>query len=242
MSLILSILLSVSCVTPQKQKRAESRIMLGSAYLKEGNIPGAIGVLQEATQFNPRSAEAWEKLGLAYYAQNEPDYAEKAFKRSLRISPERAETNNNYALVLLDQQRYDEAIVHFTLATKDLSYRNTAMVLSNLGRTQQLNNQLEDALNTLNYAIRRSPNLCIARFNRGLVLKDLTQNIAALEDFKVVIKLCGESATGAYYQAALLMHPTDAPAACAYLQTVINESLGSSLAIQATQSHTELCQ
>lgn len=242
MPFIFFILLFASCVTPQKQKRAESRIVLGSAYLKEGNISGAIGVLQQATQFNPRSAEAWEKLGLAYYAQNEPEFAETAFKKSLRISPSRAETNNNYALILLDQQRYDEAIVHFKLATKDLSYRNTAMVLSNLGRTQHLNNQLQDALDTLNYAIRRAPNLCIARFNRGLVFKELSQDIAALEDFKVVIKLCGESATGAYYQAALLMHPNDAPAACAYLQTVITESLGSSLAVQATQSHNELCQ
>lgn len=231
-----------SCVTTPKQQRAESRVILGSAYLKEGDIPGAIGMLREATQFNPRSAEAWEKLGLAYYAQGATEYAEQAFEKSLRLEPKRAETNNNYALILLDQERFDEAIEHFVVASTDLSYRNTAMVLSNLGRAQQLNQQPEAALLSLNDAVRRAPNLCVARFNRGLVLKELTQNIAALEDFKAVIRLCGDTATGAYYQAALLLHPTDKPAACSYLQTVITEAVGSSLAIQANQSHLELCQ
>ena len=229
------------CITAQKQQRAESRIMLGSAYLKEGDIPGAIGMLQEATKFNPKSAEAWEKLGLAYYAQGASERAEYAFKRALRISPERAETNNNYALILLDQERYDDAIQHFVVASTDLSYRNTAMVLSNLGRAQQLAQEPEAALKSLNNAVRRAPNLCIARFNRGLVLKELSQNLEALEDFKAVIKMCGDTATGAYYQAALILHSTDQPAACSYLQTVITEAMGSSLAIQANQSHQELC-
>ena len=138
--MLFSLLLTFGCVTAQKQQRAESRIMLGSAYLKEGDIPGAIGMLQEATQFNPRSAEAWEKLGLAYYAQGAPERAEQAFKRALKIEPDRAETNNNYALILLDQQRYDDAITHFEVASADLSYRNTAMVLSNLGRAHHSTN------------------------------------------------------------------------------------------------------
>lgn len=240
--MLFSLLLTFGCVTAQKQQRAESRIMLGSAYLKEGDIPGAIGMLQEATQFNPKSAEAWEKLGLAYYAQGAPERAEQAFKRALKIEPDRAETNNNYALILLDQQRYDDAISHFEVASADLSYRNTAMVLSNLGRAHQLNQQPEAALSSLNNAVRRAPNLCIARFNRGLVLKELSKDMEALEDFKAVIKLCGDTATGAYYQAALLLHPTDQPAACSYLQTVITEAVGSSLAVQANQSHQELCQ
>lgn len=240
MLLIFSLLLA--CVTPQKQLRAESRVILGSAYLKEGDIPGAIGMLQEATQFNPRSAEAWEKLGLAYYAQGASEYSEQAFKKALKISPARAETNNNYALILLDQERFDEAIKHFKVASNDLAYRNTAMVLSNLGRAQQLNQQPEDALISLNNAIRRAPNLCIARFNRGLVFKELAKDLEAIEDFNAVIRLCGDTATGAYYQAALLLHPTDKPTACTYLQTVITEAVGSSLAIQAKQSYLELCQ
>lgn len=238
-----SLFISFSCVTAQKQQRAESRIILGSAYLKEGDIPGAIGMLQEATKYNPKSPEAWERLGLAYYSQGAVELSEEAFKKSLRIDSERAETNNNYALILLDQKRFDEAITHFTVATKDLSYRNTAMVLSNLGRAFHLNEQPEAALKSLDDSVRRAPNLCIARFNRGLVLKSLSEEVAALNDFTTVITICGEKAIGAYYQAALLLHPTDSPAACSYLQTVITESFsGTPLSRQALQTHTEICQ
>jgi len=46
------------CVTTANRDQSITRTRLGTAYLREQNIPGAIGILQEATKLDPRNAEA----------------------------------------------------------------------------------------------------------------------------------------------------------------------------------------
>lgn len=236
------LLFAISCVTPQREARSQTRTQLGTAYLSENNPEDAIIALEEATKLNPRNATAWEKLALAYYAKGAFEKSEKAFKKALRFEPEKAEIHNNYGLILLKEGRVDDAVAHFNLALADLSYRNTALVLNNLGQAYYQQKNYEASITVLTQAVNRAPNLCQARFNRGISYRSLQKDELALNDFNEVIELCGDRATGAYYQASLILFDMeDIPAACRHLETVQREAGRSELGTAAKTKHQERC-
>ena len=239
--LISLMVLASGCITQQMKRRSESKTKLGTAYLQEGNPADAILTLQEATELNPQNANAWEKLGLAYVARDAHKLAEECFVKSLKIQ-NRAETHNNYGLLLVTMKRYDEAIAEFQKAADDLSYRRTALALTNKGRTEHLKGDYEQAVKTLNFAVKRAPNSCQARFNRGLSFIELKAEKEALKDFQHVIELCGDTVTGAYLQAAeLLLKQSDKNAACAHFKTIIFEAKESPLGKIASQRYKQEC-
>ncbi len=234
--------LFLACVTPQRVERSKTRTVLGTAYLSEGNPSDAIATLEEATKLNPRNGDAWEKLALAYYAKNATEKAEKAFEKAIRIDPTKAEYRNNHGLMLLDQGKVDQAIAEFNVALADLTYRNTALVLNNLGQAYYQNKDYEASITTLTQAINRAPNLCQARFNRAFSYQALDKHEMALQDFEEVITLCGDVATGAYYHAAEVLFALQDPvAACNNLRTVIREAGRSTLGRRAEAMHNEQC-
>ncbi len=235
-------LLSIACVTPQREDRSHSRTVLGTAYLSEGNPSDAITALEEATKLNPRNAVAWEKLGLAYYSKSATEKAHFAFAKAIRLEPAKAEIRNNYGLILLKEGKVDASIEEFEVALADLGYRNTALVLNNLGQAYYQNKNYEASIQSLNQAIDRAPNLCQARFNRAFSYQALEYNDLALQDFKEVITLCGDVATGSYYHAAQLMiEMGDVPGGCSYLQTTIREAGNSNLGQRAKTLAKEAC-
>jgi len=233
--------LAGGCVSQKRVERAEARVDLGSAYLREGNAPGALQVLRDATDIDPRSWNAWNKLGLAYMAQSAYESAESCFKRALRLDPN-AEVRNNYGYLLLRTGDLDGAIAQFEIALTDLTYRKPAVVLSNLGQALHRAGRYEEAVLRLSAAIERAPNVCQARFNRGLSYAALGTRDRALEDFEVVINLCGDSASGAYYQAArLLVEMDDRTGACSYLKVVMSDANRSNLGDAASDLHARVC-
>ena len=231
----------LGCVTQQQMRRSQSKTQLGTAFLLEGNASQAIRTLQDATKLNPRNAQAWERLGLSYASQEAYGQAEDAFVRSLKLEA-RAETHNNFGLMLLAVNRYEDAIPHFEAASADITYRNIAISLNNLGQTYHKLGKHQLALRSLNNSIRRAPNLCQARFTRGIVHRTMKMQAKALSDFNEVIRLCGDSAFGAYFQAAeLLIETEDTPAACSYLETIQREAPNTPLSAQAKVTHKEVC-
>ena len=239
--LLILFTLLVGCVTQKDRVRSDARLELGTAYLKEGKSSDAIKTLEQAIKLNPRNAAAWEKLALAYSARGAPQLAEEAFIRSLAIE-DRPETHNNYALMLRSLGRYQEAVLHFEAAINDLTYRNNALALHSLGQTHYEHKNYEGALAAFSQSIQRAPNLCINRFLRGLTYNELNKSDEALYDFQQVIELCGDEAFGAYLQAAeLLLLKNDRPAACTYLETILNEVKDTPLGSQAAARHTEEC-
>ena len=142
----------------------------------------------------------------------------------------------------MNQGRLDESIEAFETATQDLEYRRPAIPLSNLGFALYQAGRYDESLRRLDEAVRRAPNLCQARFNRGLVHKALGSPGTALDDFDAVIELCGEDALGAYVQAApLLFAQGQVDAGCAYLGTVLQQAPESELGRTARALREEEC-
>jgi|GEM_PF-1280452 len=230
------------CISAQRQEKAAGRVTLGSAYLREGNLPGAIETLEEGAKLDRRNWAAWNKLGLAYMAAGAYDKADEAFLKALDIVPEEAEALTNYGSFLIRAGRPAEAIPILEKAGQDLTYRKPAIPLSNLGYAYLELGQPDMAVGILSDAIRRAPNLCQARFLRGMAYSELDKPGRALDDFDVVVQLCGEEATGAYFQAGkLLLDSNKRDEGCSYLLTAMEDAGDSELGHQARDLHKTAC-
>ena len=208
MKRFLALVMAVSllgCVGPQKQRRAQARVELGSAYLKEGTTELAIATLTEATELDPRNLDAWDRLALAYMKRGALEEAEDAFQKALKLNPESAQVNLNYSYLLLNLNRAPEAIASLEMALKDLTYRQPAKILNNLGYACYLDGQYVRAILHLREAVIRSPNDCQAWFNLGIAQEANGLGEDAIEAFDRVIMICPTEAQGSYFRAAELM-------------------------------------
>jgi len=239
---LLPLLLATGCISTARQESAGAQVRLGAAFLQEGNAPDAVRALQEATRLDKRNWNAWNKLGLAYLKQGAPDLAESAFLKSLDLVPDNAEVNNNYGYMLVRMGRYEEALPRFDAAMRDLTYRKPSLVLSNWGHALYMLERYEEAEQKLDQAVARAPNLCQARFNRGLVREVRDDKGRALDDFEAVIQLCGDSAAGAYYRAGrVLLDLDDKRGACTYLRTAAEDGARTDLGDAAADLHAREC-
>jgi Flp pilus assembly protein TadD len=71
----------------------------------------AIATLKRAVAEAPGNADAWNSLGLAYDGNGDTQQAEDAFKTAIALDPEDPVAPSNYAIVLLDHDKLDEAKV-----------------------------------------------------------------------------------------------------------------------------------
>lgn len=235
---LLFIVSLLSCVTADRVQKSEARTNLGTAYLKEGNTPGAVQALRQAAALNPQNATAWERLALAYMASGAHEESEDSFLRSLKLgtSSEPSRVNYNYGLLLLKIQRYDEALEQFDITLDDLTYRMPAKALNSKGFTLYTLGRYDEAIETLTTAVRKVPKLCPARFHRGLAYYAKGDHALALEDLETVIQTCGEQAPGAYFHAAQALFPLNrSEDACHYLRTAAREANNKELSREVTK-------
>lgn len=183
--------LGAGCITQKRQIQADARVELGNAYLLEGNPQSALTTLEEAVKLDRRNVDAWHQLGLTYMNLGAHDRSEKAFKRALRLTPEDAALNMNYAYLLQNLGRNDEAIERLEQAREDLAYRHPALVLNNLGYAYLSAGRTADAVAVLREAVYRSPEYCAAWYNLGLAEEQVRQTTRALEAMDRVVMLCG---------------------------------------------------
>jgi Tfp pilus assembly protein PilF len=231
-----------ACISQTRQIKSSSRVDLGTAYLIEGNAPGAVKTLRQATELDPKNWNAWNKLGLATMSMGAFDQAEDAFKKATRLNPEMAEVRNNYGTLLAHVGRNEEAVTHFEAALEDLTYRKHALVMNNLGNAYNDMDDHEQAIWWLDQAITRAPNLCPARMNRGLALHALGKAPKALDDFETVIQLCGEDSLGAYFEAGkVLLEMDDRQSGCSYIRKVASESPESLMGRDAAEFAAREC-
>jgi Tfp pilus assembly protein PilF len=134
--------------------------------------------------------------------------SEKAFRKAIRIAPERAEPHLNYGLLLFGQARVEEAIVEYELALKDLTYRKPAIIQNSLGFALLQQGRAEEAVN---------------------LLRD-----EALTSFQETLTLCPDEALGAWFQAgAIYLDLGDYERAASHLREVTRRRPGSEQARQA---------
>lgn len=232
--LLFALLANAACVTPSRIQRAGSRVELGMAYYREGNLEGAIQSLREAHKLDPRNWRALNSLAVTYIAKGDVVLAEETFRKALRMNPAEAEILVNWGAFLVKTGRTDEAIAALQGALADLDYRNPAMVESNLAYAYLQAGRKDEALAAARSAVRRTPGLCEAWFHLGLVQEARQDDLGALDAYTKLVETCPtESIGGRLRQGCVQLRVGMGEEGAAALRSVMAEAPGTTFADQA---------
>ena len=148
--------------------RADVLYWLGTARLQSGATQSAVAALEEAAVVQPAFVEAHVKRAEALEAAGRPGEAEAAYREALRRDPvHQPQAWNNLGFLLLQAQRFDEALPLFEKATAldpDL-----AVAFVNAGSVYLLRQQLDEAAEQFEQALAADRDYVPALGNLGLV-------------------------------------------------------------------------
>ena len=87
----------------------EARLAAGQARLKQGDLEHAVAHFREATAMKPEHTTAWQELGKALEANNEPEAAHEVWERGVAAArangDKQAEKTMNVWLKRLKRKR-----------------------------------------------------------------------------------------------------------------------------------------
>jgi len=135
---------------------ARTRIALALQYLKTGNNSQAKYNLERAADFAPDLPEVHYSLAYYYQQVDEPELADKAYQRALRIAPNDPNTLNNYGVFLCGIGEYDRAAEELLKAIAVPSYIRVAESYENLALCAIEFDDFENAEKYLKSALNHS--------------------------------------------------------------------------------------
>ena len=225
-----------ACVTPQKVARSDAQLELAAVYVQEENPQGAILALEKAIKLNRHNMDARNLLAVAYMQRGAHEKAEDTFKKAIRKDKKHAGTRLNYAYLLQNLGRHDEAVEQLLVANEDLTYAEPAKILSNLGWSYIQLGQTEQAVAVLEEAVFRQPNWCGSRYNLAVAYTQAGENAKAAEQATDVATSCPDE-----FPEAMLM-AGEAYLAMGkmgegqrWLDAIVDEHPGTALATQAQE-------
>ena len=128
---------------PNRELTATEHLELGRSWLNSSNLNDAIGELSLATSMDPKLAEGFNLLGVAYHRKGLVELARKAFEASLKIEKKNAQTLNNLGYLFYTQNEYDKALDRLKKAAELAP--NDTRILNNLALTQSQMGRFDDA-------------------------------------------------------------------------------------------------
>jgi len=140
----------------------------GETAYNAGKYADATKIFEQYTAQKPENAWGHFMLGLSAWKSGDLQKAETALEDSLRIDPEHLKSLVNLSRVLLDQRRFDDALVRLTEAGK--IDPNSADVQRLLGRTYSGQGKTDDAISAYRAAIMLDNGDAWSMNNLGLLL------------------------------------------------------------------------
>ena len=114
-------------------KAARLNAQLAVAYLKQNDVAAAREKIEKALAENSRDAGVQSAAGLVYMRLQEPDKADRHYSEALRLAPNDAEMQNNYAVFLCQGGKWDKGLKLFEKAARNPAYSNPEVAYSNAG-------------------------------------------------------------------------------------------------------------
>ena len=123
---------------------------------EEGKFALAAHAYRDILKTDPASVLAWTNLGNVEMRLERRAAAEEAFRKALELKPDSADTLNNLAWLLYEEQRIDEAepLARKAVAT---TAPDTWMRLDTLARILAAKGNCEEAQKTYDYAVAAAP-------------------------------------------------------------------------------------
>jgi Tfp pilus assembly protein PilF len=153
--------------------------LAGDAF-KNRRFREALDHVQQALKLNPDNAEA-SYLGaavlLSFCALDEHSSdcrlkeAESFARKAMAAAPEHRDAKNALGVILINEQRYDEAIAVLKPLTDDMVYASPESAWGNLGWAYLLRGSVEEAIDALRRAVAVQPLFCVGQYRLGLAFE-----------------------------------------------------------------------
>ena len=188
----------------------------GIDLYRQGDLAGAVKVLDAITQKHPNDSEAWYYLGLAYYREGYISSAGSAFAHLIELRPNSADAHAKlaYALILGNQPQQamataqralelgdQSAEAHYAIAEASLvaGYYHS-VIARNMGGVSTVapipagapnpdTAEFKRAVDEAEAALRINPNFAVALITKSFAhrnLKQYPEAIASLERFLAI--------------------------------------------------------
>lgn len=121
---------------PEVAKKDAARVhtQLAGVYLEQGDVKGAIATARKALTFDPKYADAYTVLGVAYDRVTMDTEAQQMYQKAVEIDPTNGDTQNNLGQFLCTHgHSTDEAVPHFQAALADHFYKTPSLAWANEG-------------------------------------------------------------------------------------------------------------
>ena len=151
------------------RERARIHTELGVTYYDAGKMAVALEELNEAISADRTYAPAWNARGLVYMDLRENQLAEQSFARALKLAPNDADINHNYGWFLCQTKRESQAIPHFMQAVRNPLYATPWRSYSAAGICALRNNDLKEAEEFFQRALRLEPDEPASLLNLGQI-------------------------------------------------------------------------
>lgn len=167
-------------------------------------------LFQRMIAVNNRNYMAHFNLGNVYSRAKRAPEAESQYRAALAEQPHYAEAENNLAGVLLDQKRYDEAIVLYrdtALSSPGFTSKfNLANALADAASARQNAAMFAEADDMYRQALALNPNSAEAHHNFGLALAAQNQPAEALVEYENAVRADPNFETAQFDLAEALSH------------------------------------
>ena len=118
-------------------------------------------------------------MALFFSIEGDKPQTEKHFKQALTVDPDFSQARNNYAAFLFQEGRYKDAIQQLERVVKDYRYDRRSTAYENLGQCYLKVNDLEQAEEAFNRALRLNPNLSVSLLELAHLYYEKGNNLAA---------------------------------------------------------------
>lgn len=161
------------------------RLSLGSAYLKQNNIPKALEELNLAVKYDPQSVEAHAVLALLYFSQENLTAAGKEYEQALQkaseLQPANIDIYRNLAGLYLQRKDLGQALKAFkTIIDLDPSDAQSRFYLANV---YDQSGDRAEAERQLRKAIELKPDYAQALNYLGYLLVEENRSLGEAEKF-----------------------------------------------------------
>ena len=171
---------------PAKSARPVSVADADAAYQAK-NYTEATRLFEQYTEQRPTNAWGHFMLGLSAWKAGDAAKAEGAFEEALRIDPNHLKSLVNLSRVLIDQHRFDDALVRLTHAGE--VDPNSVDVQRLLGRVYAAEHKTDEAVNAYRRAIALDPRDAWSMNNLGLLLFEQDRADEALPELARAVEL-----------------------------------------------------
>ena len=155
---------------PQERRRARIRLELAAGYFEQGQTNVALDEIKQSLVTDPTFVDAYNMRGLVYMRLNNTALAEESFQKALFLNPREPDVAHNYAYLLCQQARYDDAFKMFTQASNNPAYKGKAKTLMTQGVCQVRAGRLKDAEASLTQSFELDAGNPVTSYNLAKLL------------------------------------------------------------------------